>query len=644
MEIGYGCNFDICELSDTVEVNTRITEIESSKAGLFSAVITAFIIESYKTLKQDTGDVTVALLAQISNQLANGTNAIILSPTPDKAQFEVPNSALRVNILWFLSLTFSLACALVATLVQQWSRNYLDAVHRKPRPYMRARIRSYLHEGLRNYGMSTVVKTIPTLLHISLFLFFGGLFEFLRPINRAISYLALGSLIVCGSLYMGTAITSVFSPNCPYRMPISGIFWRILNFCPWVYRRWVYRRFQPPSRRSSYKLPGNRVEEAEILSMEASRFRDLSDLRWTLESLTDDTELEPFIEGIPGFVVSRDLSRRDADDILHMVFSEFYLSFRIEQLFQSCNQILEPLRRQKRRVACLSALWTVTSLSVQHRFNWGHGDPPYYLIFAKQQPDWLGSPTIEAHWARCLGTLLFCILFSERGQSEMHVNNSYYSTLLSFLSNIPSFNSLGLQIHMDGLTLSEYRILALIGYLVAPLDGPFDPIAISIHPTDYGGSFVDSLLNVATDGLTMTGVQSQIQTAFAGAVSRTLKHSLSYFPHIFIILNPLVDGLDDPAAIQVVRDCLKDCNPPVLMVRAEQGSGIPDDVSQSHEFTNENHSIQHECREHHNQESIVEQYANETEEHGAMDQDGEKRGGEGRESIENLGMGGSESG
>ena len=92
----------------------------------------------------------IALLAQISNQLANGTNAIILSPTPDKAPFNAPKSALRVNALWFLSLTFSLACALVATLVQQWSRNYLDAAQRRPTLYERARIRSYLHEGLKN--------------------------------------------------------------------------------------------------------------------------------------------------------------------------------------------------------------------------------------------------------------------------------------------------------------------------------------------------------------------------------------------------------------------------------------------------------------------------------------------------------------
>ncbi|KAJ7128562.1 hypothetical protein C8R44DRAFT_557882, partial [Mycena epipterygia] len=39
-------------------------------AGLFSASLTAFLIESYKTLNPDSGDTTVHLLSQISQQLA----------------------------------------------------------------------------------------------------------------------------------------------------------------------------------------------------------------------------------------------------------------------------------------------------------------------------------------------------------------------------------------------------------------------------------------------------------------------------------------------------------------------------------------------------------------------------------------------
>jgi hypothetical protein len=43
----------------------------NSKTGLFSAIVGAFIIEFYKKLSSDSGDQTVALLQQISQQLPN---------------------------------------------------------------------------------------------------------------------------------------------------------------------------------------------------------------------------------------------------------------------------------------------------------------------------------------------------------------------------------------------------------------------------------------------------------------------------------------------------------------------------------------------------------------------------------------------
>ncbi|KAJ7453760.1 hypothetical protein FB451DRAFT_1050045, partial [Mycena latifolia] len=45
-----------------------------SLRGLFSASLTAFIIESYKTLNADSGDTNVLLLRQISGQLAATAN------------------------------------------------------------------------------------------------------------------------------------------------------------------------------------------------------------------------------------------------------------------------------------------------------------------------------------------------------------------------------------------------------------------------------------------------------------------------------------------------------------------------------------------------------------------------------------------
>ncbi|KAF8149248.1 hypothetical protein K438DRAFT_1625161, partial [Mycena galopus ATCC 62051] len=93
-------------------------------AGLFSAILTAFLVESYTTLSPDSGGTTVFVLTQISLQLSgivNGTSFVIPAPPP----FVPPVTSLVCNALWFVSLGFSLSCALIATLVQQWAREFL---------------------------------------------------------------------------------------------------------------------------------------------------------------------------------------------------------------------------------------------------------------------------------------------------------------------------------------------------------------------------------------------------------------------------------------------------------------------------------------------------------------------------------------
>ncbi|KAF8151936.1 hypothetical protein K438DRAFT_1529683, partial [Mycena galopus ATCC 62051] len=93
-------------------------------AGLFSGTLTAFIIESYPTLTPDPGNTAVLILAQISRQLNASTNTDTISTA--SLVFVPPTSALICNGLWFTSLGLSLACAVIATLVEQWSRDYLN--------------------------------------------------------------------------------------------------------------------------------------------------------------------------------------------------------------------------------------------------------------------------------------------------------------------------------------------------------------------------------------------------------------------------------------------------------------------------------------------------------------------------------------
>ncbi|EIN09984.1 hypothetical protein PUNSTDRAFT_40355, partial [Punctularia strigosozonata HHB-11173 SS5] len=102
-------------------------EIDSLLAGLFSAVLTAFIIESYKFLQRDPDDTTAALLLQISLQLSSfSVNGSFMDSThPIKAQLpplQMPRGAVRINTFWFSSLVLSLISALVCILLKQWLR------------------------------------------------------------------------------------------------------------------------------------------------------------------------------------------------------------------------------------------------------------------------------------------------------------------------------------------------------------------------------------------------------------------------------------------------------------------------------------------------------------------------------------------
>ncbi|KAI0319075.1 hypothetical protein OF83DRAFT_1042768, partial [Amylostereum chailletii] len=134
--------------------------------------------------------------------------------------FSAPRSIIDVNILWFFSLIFSLTCALGATLVQQWTRNYSQAVfdeHTAPRE--RGRLRAFLFAGVKRFRLPTVTSALPLLLHISVFLFFSGIVEFLWPINKVVALLTLVVVVIVGSIYAILTILPLLILNCPYHTP-----------------------------------------------------------------------------------------------------------------------------------------------------------------------------------------------------------------------------------------------------------------------------------------------------------------------------------------------------------------------------------------------------------------------------------------
>ncbi|KAJ7600227.1 hypothetical protein C8J56DRAFT_999642 [Mycena floridula] len=88
-------------------------------AGLFSAVVTAFVIESYQWLSEDPSEKTVRLLSQLAEHL--GTTNI---SQDDQIPFTVDARSIRINSFWFLSLLLALSAASAGILAKQWLREY----------------------------------------------------------------------------------------------------------------------------------------------------------------------------------------------------------------------------------------------------------------------------------------------------------------------------------------------------------------------------------------------------------------------------------------------------------------------------------------------------------------------------------------
>ncbi|KAJ7615198.1 hypothetical protein DFH06DRAFT_124515 [Mycena polygramma] len=339
-------------------------------SGLFSASLTAFLIESYQTLQPDSGDVMIQLLSQISQQL--GSNSSTASPVSPADPFQPTASSLVCNTFWFISLTLSITCALLATLVEQWAREFLHRTDKHPSPIRRARIFSFLYFGLRRFGMHTAVELIPLLLHISLILFLAGLVAFLLPVNHIMVGLIasiLGGFLV---IYAILTVLPVIRLDSPFKTPFSGVLWNLLHKLPKT--MWLPHH--------STSSSSNTMSDAMVeMALRPSEHRDQRAIKWTLESLTDDSELKPFLEAIPDAICGPGGFHRRNDGLFvhlldiatnpYVLFEEedihrspLSLSERITDFLTSCqNLALNDPARQHGLIVGVKCLWALGMIS-----------------------------------------------------------------------------------------------------------------------------------------------------------------------------------------------------------------------------------------------------------------------------------------
>ncbi|KAI0246409.1 hypothetical protein BJV78DRAFT_1398655, partial [Lactifluus subvellereus] len=246
--------------------------------GLFSAAVAALLAVTVADLKPNSQDTSAFYLKKMYElQVLVDTNASRSSIPSTPAQpdpFSPPKYSIWVNSFWFLSLVISLTCAMVATLLQQWARRYLRITQR-PRysPHEQARIRAFFAEGVDKLQLSWAVEALPTLIHMSVFLFFAGLLIYLFNVNHTVFKAVVWSIAVSGVAYLFITLMPLLRRESPYYTPLFSII----------------------------ELLWDMEELAENAVRKRASDLDGQVLKWIFDTVVGDHELAQFFENIPGF-------------------------------------------------------------------------------------------------------------------------------------------------------------------------------------------------------------------------------------------------------------------------------------------------------------------------------------------------------
>ncbi|OSX57051.1 hypothetical protein POSPLADRAFT_1158426 [Postia placenta MAD-698-R-SB12] len=114
----------------------------TTKAGLFSAALTAFNVQYYVNLQPQPLDPnTLAMLIMIGTlaQMNDGTDAMqpMIAALNASSYTPVPAHVISTNVLWFSALVLSLSAASLAISVSQWLHHHVDRAPSQSRQSVR---------------------------------------------------------------------------------------------------------------------------------------------------------------------------------------------------------------------------------------------------------------------------------------------------------------------------------------------------------------------------------------------------------------------------------------------------------------------------------------------------------------------------
>ena len=265
-------------------------------------------------LRPNSQDTSAFYLGNIYEVLAD-PNVTRTTPLAKPPPFSRPRYAIWGNSLLFLSLVMSLSCALLATLLQQWARRYIRLTQlARTNPETRARMREFYAKGVDDMHIPWAVEGLPTLLHLSLFLFFGGLAVFLFNVDQEVF-----SCVVCwiGLFLIVYGLITLLPLNrhdSPYYTPLSKPVWflkvsipfltqAVLYFISYVFL-FIIRRRRDFEWHYDHGIFRGLEKEAEESAENQSSDINVRILEWTIRAMSDDDSQGKFFQVIPGLFSS----------------------------------------------------------------------------------------------------------------------------------------------------------------------------------------------------------------------------------------------------------------------------------------------------------------------------------------------------
>ncbi|KAF8894368.1 hypothetical protein CPB84DRAFT_1295632 [Gymnopilus junonius] len=299
--------------------------------GLFSAVLTTFIIQSYQQMLPGPSDTTNALLLQLLSDIRQSSAFNISSHLPplSSSQTGVPTTSQLhwVNGLWFAALACSLSGALVCMLAKQWIQP-LPNISGSPKH--RARQRQRRHTQLQSWHVFAVISALPLLLHISLLLFFAGVIILLWSGDIAIMASTFTIVALAYIFYLGSIWMSLAYPDFPYQHPITE-----------QLRRWMARQTARSTPQNSGDLESNSDERIRSIRIPMAGpmvnqddYVDACSIVWLLQQSSNDRIVKAALQAIAG--LPREFSAfhilREAGTI-RMVLQQFSCCFHRDHSF-----------------------------------------------------------------------------------------------------------------------------------------------------------------------------------------------------------------------------------------------------------------------------------------------------------------------